>query len=76
MILVPPFPRDGVKYGMLGGEERVGMSIPYPYKGLHIKYDIPTRSSTHSKFGVCGGGGGGVKRHSRVPLWSKPWTLI
>ena len=27
------------------------------------------------KFGVGGGGGGWVvKRHFRVPLWSKPWT--
>ena len=52
-------------------------SSPYPWIVLHIKYEPPTRPRTLAKFAVVVGGGGGgwvVKRHFRVPLWSKPWT--
>ena len=60
-FLFPPSLMDRVKYGRWAYISNMSLLL-----GLE----------PFQKFAVVGGGGGGwvVKKHFRVPLWSKPWT--
>ena len=70
--MVPPTTRDRVKYGMWGVE--MGGQF-FNLRWTYISnMSVLLGLEPFQKFGVGGGWWVVVKRHFRVPLWSKPWT--